>query len=562
MNEALVGFPDVAPVGVGTLIQIGSRTAYRQRAKLVADEHGRLGLYRAGTHEIEDLPECIVLDPMVQATVAATRALLREYPVLRGLDVARVDEGTLVTLITAQSVNESALSVLTARLAERQPGIQGIARSERADGAVQLLGKDLRTVRGAPCGRRTMHNAAPYHYVSHGSFVQAHREVASAIQHRVVKALRDANVDPPARVLELYAGSGALALLLAQEGFDVTAVESFGPACEQAREAAREQKLRLKVVSANAAAGAQRSFESNEVIEAVLVNPPRRGLDPEVRRAIARIRPRVMTYVSCEPNTLARDLSHLALLGLAAKELTPFDMMPLTDQVETVAILERSNELPLEVLHEDDGLLAVNKRAHEPLLPAGDFDTSLLERVRRRPGYEDALPVSPVDEDASGICLFACGAGRLRELEPDLALAISTYLTLVRGSVRHGGKIARPLVAEGKRCDAVTRFRRQEVIAGHSLVRADVAGDAQPEQIRRHFAAIGHPVLGDARHGDLRSNRYVGLKHTLDRAFLHCERVALPLRGRSLTFQASLAPDLKLTLDSLRNGRATRRETP
>jgi 23S rRNA (uracil1939-C5)-methyltransferase len=559
--EAMRRFPELASIPVDDLRSVGPRVAYRQRAKLVADEAGKLGLYRAGTHEVEDLPGCIVLDPLVRVSVARARELLQTQPILRGLDVARIDDGTLVTLITPEHANDAAVQAFASELALRDQNIRGIARSERAAGAVALLGTDLRVLRGATHGKRSLREGGAYTFVSHGSFVQAHREVSAAIQDRLVESLRGAKLQAGARVLELYAGSGALALTLARAGFAVTAIESFAPACQQLREAAHEQGLHVRVETADAARGASRLAAEQQRFDVVMVNPPRRGIDPDVRRALAGLRPRLVTYVSCEPNTLARDLSHLSALGFRVKELVPFDMMPLTEHVETVALLERAEPTPLAVLHEDDLLIAIDKRAHEAALDEGGAD-SVLARIRRRTGFEQAVAVAALDVAASGICLFARSQDQVAEVELALARGGVAYLALVRGIVRNGGKIARSFDAAAERLPATTRFRRHEVVSGHSLVHAAPIGPEHAQQVLRHFAAIGHPVLGARQHGDARSNRYLELKHMLDRAFLHREQVTLAFAGGALSLHAALAPDLALSLESLRNSRADRRERP
>src|SRR5207247_4889905 len=74
---------------------------------------------------------------------------------------------------------------------------------------------------------------------------------------------------------------------------------------------------------------------------AVVLNPPRRGCKPEVLRVAADLRPERMVYVSCDPETLARDLDRLLQLGYSSARLVPLDMFPQTDHVETVALLER-----------------------------------------------------------------------------------------------------------------------------------------------------------------------------------------------------------------------------
>ena len=76
--------------------------------------------------------------------------------------------------------------------------------------------------------------------------------------------------------------------------------------------------------------------------EVVVVNPPRRGCAPEVLDQIARLSPRAVGYLSCDPDTLARDLAVLAARGYQPTAVTPYDMLPHTPHVETLAVLRRA----------------------------------------------------------------------------------------------------------------------------------------------------------------------------------------------------------------------------
>jgi 23S rRNA (uracil1939-C5)-methyltransferase len=102
---------------------------------------------------------------------------------------------------------------------------------------------------------------------------------------------------------------------------------------------------------------------------------------------------------------------------------------------------------------------------------------------------------------------------------------------------------------------ARTRYRRERVVGGHSLVSIAVAPVAPT--VRRHLSAIGHPILGDARHGHAASNRHFAERHALDRPFLHCRRLALahPATGRELVVECELAGDLAAVLARLEQSR-------
>src|SRR5262249_13887326 len=146
------------------------------------------------------------------------------------------------------------------------------------------------------------------------------------------------------------------------------------------------QRLDVQVESADAEDVVRELATAGDRPDVVIVNPPRRGITPGTRAGIARLAPSLVAYVSCEPRTLARDISDLSRHGLARREAVPFDMMPLTEEVEALAMLA-PGEPPLpEILYEDDALIAVVKAPHEPTTPQGEHAGSLLHRVRRIPG--------------------------------------------------------------------------------------------------------------------------------------------------------------------------------
>lgn len=353
-----------------------------------------------------------------------------------------------------------------------------------------------------------------------------------------------------ARVLELYAGSGALALRLARAGASVTAVESHEPAARLTERAAREQGLSLVARPGDARAALDELLRTGARFDAVVVNPPRRGLAAEVRRLVGALAPRAFVYVSCEPSTLARDADDLGRLGLLLDSLAAFDMIPLSEAVEVVATFTPGGAPGPRILFENEALVAVAKAPHEPTIPQGEHARSLLLRVRALSGCRDAVPVHRLDAGTSGVCLFARSADRVPYLSRALGAGNKRYTALVRGIARKKGHIARPLKEAGFDRKASTRYVRKEVVGGHSLL-AVFPETGRTHQVRRHLAGIGHPVLGDLRYGDRASNMHFEHAHALDRTFLHLERVTLVLDGAEQVIRDDLPPDLRAVLASL-----------
>jgi 23S rRNA (uracil1939-C5)-methyltransferase len=221
--------------------------------------------------------------------------------------------------------------------------------------------------------------------------------------------------------------------------------------------------------------------------------------------------------------------------------------MPLAADVESVAVLEPAPPPLAAILHEDGDILIVDKPPHLPTHPEREHATSLLAQLQRARNLPELRPVHRLDLGTSGICIFAKSAAATTAAAAALAAGTKHYLALAKGRVHDKGIIKQPL--DG--AESLTRYTRKQLIGGHSLVRVRPA-QGRTHQVRRHLAAIGHPVLGDARYGDPASNRHFEHRHGLDRTFLHLGRLELIApSGAALQLEAPLSPDLEAVLRSL-----------
>jgi 23S rRNA (uracil1939-C5)-methyltransferase len=508
--------------------------AYRLRAKLVSDGRA-LGLYERGTHRVIDVEGCPVLSP---ALTAATAALRRRLPLpIYGADLRETSEGVLLTLLSDAPADEVLFNQLAADLVERGEALS-VALSVRSPGSVRLLAGEPRVLAGATTARHALAPGSPYAYAAHGGFVQAHAGQASYVYGEIsrrIGALAHGGRAP--RVLELFAGNGALALALAESGVDVTAVEAYAPAIVLSERAAREQALSLTAVASDASRYIRQI--SPAAFDAILVNPPRRGLERSLREALARAKPKLLGYVSCNPQTLARDAAHLALAGLGLQSAEPLDMIPWSDAVEALCWLSPRPSPPPRVLYADERCLAVDKEPYERVAAA--HGPSLTARVRALPDCADAVAADAWGGDVSGVCWFARRADDLPLLRAGLASGERRLTVLVRGNLRKQGTVTRE--RHGQRAPGA-RYKRSRAVGRHTL--ADVATrDLDETDVLRDFASIGHPVLGDARHGDHATNQFAEHRLGLDRSFVHCRESTIAFNGAEpLLVSADLAPDL------------------
>jgi 23S rRNA (uracil1939-C5)-methyltransferase len=161
------------------------------------------------------------------------------------------------------------------------------------------------------------------------SFTQVNPEMAAKLETFVLDTVM---AYAPAKVVDGYSGSGDVAVALAGRGVNVTAIELDS-------EASAWAASRLPAGSRAVTARVEDAIRNTLPADVVILNPPRTGVDARVTAALAKAvpAPRAIVYVSCDPATLARDLSRLP--GWTIAKLTAFDMFPQTAHVETVCEL-------------------------------------------------------------------------------------------------------------------------------------------------------------------------------------------------------------------------------
>jgi 23S rRNA (uracil1939-C5)-methyltransferase len=314
-------------------------THYRNKAKYVlAGEDGRLvlGSYAPGTHRVVDMRGCEIPEPPGQALAEDVvdrlqRSGLPPYDErartgeLRYL-VVRVNHAgeSLVVVVTGTAAPRAALAALGVPLVHHVNATTGgalFAPTGSGDDDAVLGGTGVLVDRVGPVALE----------LSARAFFQVNREQAARLYAHVASAASG-------RVADLYTGVGGIALTLAAAGADVLGIESHAPAIADARRSAEAMGLggraRFEVGDAAALAAASRDFD------AIVVNPPRKGLQAAARAALLRMSAPRVVYVSCGPESLATDLAALAPAYRAVR-LSPFDLLPGTPHVETVAVLDR-----------------------------------------------------------------------------------------------------------------------------------------------------------------------------------------------------------------------------
>jgi 23S rRNA (uracil1939-C5)-methyltransferase len=551
--------------------------AYRTRAKLMVGPGGELGLFAkqgpAGEadHVVVDIPGCLVLAPALQQVAAHLRAALPELragleasglraDALRAVDLREViahpgasAPRVLVTLVVAHGGGDpvAALSAFAKDLLQAMPAVVGVALNHHDGASPQVLGDRTELLAGAAESRDRLGEAE--FPATFGAFVQAHRAQAARIQRVLLD--HAGKLPAGARVLDVYGGSGVLALALARRGLRVTTIDSFAPALRFLQSFAAGEGVSLDTIAGDAAEVLAGLARAGDRFDYVVVNPPRRGLHPLVREALAKLGAPTVVYVSCDPDTLARDLDHLALLGLRPSSLVPYDLIPLTDEVETVAVLERRTFRAPHVIAQTDSMAVFDKPAHESTVPSVDCGAHMLARVQRIEGFEHGWHVFDLEPGISGaVVIGRTKSDALRWAESFRAHETRrVYVGLAKGITPMKGVVHKPFTSrQGESMTTRTRYRRLAVVAGHSVLRI-VAEVGDATGLRRHLASIGHPLLGDERFGHPASNRYFEERYGLDRLFLHLVRIECtsPETHERLYLESPIAGDLRGVLERI-----------
>lgn len=285
---------------------------YRTKITLAASDDGR----RIGLHPLDqparvfDLIHCHITTPHLMSLWTELRGLRALLPGGLRQMVLRLDRrgGRHLVLIVPPPMRWSGAETLFRELA---------ARGAEATVWLQPAGGEAAAVAGS---------SEPFPATV---FEQVHPAMGDRVRAHAIAALGEVAGRP---VWDLYAGIGETSAALAGAGASVESVESDPRAVAEAE--ARGPAARRHV------GRAERVVDRLGAPELVITNPPRTGMDERVTAALERLAPRRIVYISCDPATLARDLTRLP--GFRLSGALAFDLFPQTAHVETVAVLDRA----------------------------------------------------------------------------------------------------------------------------------------------------------------------------------------------------------------------------
>ena len=344
LQELLGGFAPVKAVqGMAEPLH------YRNKAiASFATQRGKLvcGLYAEGTHRVLPGADCLLQEEILNKTLAAVLDAARAcrwtaYDEDRGTGLLRHtvlrssgDGKVLVTLVTPGPDLPGSKNFCTA-LHKKAPWVVSIVQDINPTRSSAVLGSREKTLYGPGfvldmlCGTQFA--------ISSRSFYQVNRTQTEVLYK---KALELAKLTGRETVIDAYCGIGTIGLCAAPLVKQVIGVERNPAAVKDAAANARRNKIaNARFVCADATEWMAAAAGEGLHPDVVFLDPPRAGSTPECIAAVNKMKPRRVVYVSCDPETLARDVAAFTRLGWRAAKFCPVDLFPQTKHVETVVLL-------------------------------------------------------------------------------------------------------------------------------------------------------------------------------------------------------------------------------
>lgn len=332
---------------------------YRNKIQFPVAEGPKVGFFRARSHDVIDAPDCL-LQPMAATRLRgafrdwmaahhipaydekAHRGLLRHFYVRTN----RKGQSLCAVIANGEALPQEAALVQALRQAE--PNLVGVVLSVNQEKTNVILGKTYRTLWGQDYLEDTL--CGLEFRLSVPSFYQVNREQAEVLYGR---ALAFAGLTGRETVVDLYCGIGTITLVMARQAGRAIGAEVIPAAVEDAQANARRNGVEnAEFLCADAGQAAQELARRGLRPDVICVDPPRKGISPEVVEAIVQMAPQRVVYVSCDPATLGRDVKRLREGGYLLQQAEAVDLFPRTGHVETVCLLSKLNTERPETMQE------------------------------------------------------------------------------------------------------------------------------------------------------------------------------------------------------------------
>ena len=346
---------------------------YRNKSIYPISPAGEVGFYRARSHQVVHVGHCLIQKPEADALAQAVRDYIARFRVepyneatgrglLRHLYVRTSCRGESLACLLVNGSRLPHEQELVDMLRAAVPGVCGVVLGENTRRGNAILGDRYRTLWGRDyltdtlCGLELRLSVPSFYQVNHDQ-----------AQRLYEKALEYAGLTGRELAVDLYCGAGTITQVLARRARHVIGGEIVPEAIRDAEDSARRNGVEnVEFLCGDASRLAAELRQRGLRPDVICVDPPRKGLAPDVVEAAASMTPGRIVYVSCDPATLARDVARFAPLGYRPVRACAVDLFPGTAHVETVCLLSKlqsKEHIEIEVTMDELDLTAAESKA-------------------------------------------------------------------------------------------------------------------------------------------------------------------------------------------------------
>ena len=355
MKKLMKPFGFVEPI-------VGMKNPYNYRHKVNAafdiTKQGKIiaGVYKKNSHDVVDIENCMIENQEADAIIRDIKGLLRSfkiktydedtgYGLLRHVLVRKgyATGQIMVVLVLASPILPSKNNFVKA-IRKLHPDISTVVINVNDRKTSMVLGERNITVYGKGfiedrlCGCTFR--------ISPTSFYQINPQQTELLYNTAIKF---AGLTGQERVIDAYCGTGTIGIIASSKAKEVIGVELNSDAIRDAVKNARRNDVKnITFYNEDAGDFMVKMAEKGEKADVVIMDPPRTGSTEAFLSSVVKLSPTRLVYVSCGPDTLARDLKYLTKHGYKMKKCTPFDCFPFTEHVETSVLLVKSSEAKTE----------------------------------------------------------------------------------------------------------------------------------------------------------------------------------------------------------------------
>ena len=344
---------------------IGMDEPYHYRNKVQAafgrTKSGKIisGVYQSGSHRIVSVDSCMTEDEIADKIIVDIRNMIPKFKIwtydedkgtgfLRHVLVKRgFTSGEVMVVLVGASGYFPMKKKFTAELLEKHPEITTVVLNINPKNTNLVLGDKEEVLYGNGYIEDTLCGCV--FRISTKSFYQINPVQTEKLYN---KAMELAQLDAKSRVIDAYCGIGTIGLVAAKTAGEVIGVELNPEAVKDAISNCKRNAMNnAKFYCADAGDFMEALADEGESADVVFMDPPRAGSSKKFIESLVKMAPERVVYISCNPETLARDLQLITKKGYEVKAIQPVDMFPHTNHIECVVQLCKAhgNKTPLKM---------------------------------------------------------------------------------------------------------------------------------------------------------------------------------------------------------------------